>query len=194
MLGAIKYNFRHLFDFSGRDARSTFWYWFLFVIVLNIVVSLAISIPTVVGAISSATEAAQDGNRAMAEAAARDRMAGMATPLIWASIVVGLANIVLLAASFVRRLHDSGKSAVWAVLAGAVQLVTLFLALEKIEDAEAMIRNAAAARSAGEAFAMQGPIAWQSLIGWIPLAILIVFGVMKPDEGANRYGESPVRF
>jgi uncharacterized membrane protein YhaH (DUF805 family) len=194
MLAAIKYNFAHLFDFGRRDARSTFWYWVLFVVVLNIVVSLAVSIPMTAAAMSTAAEVAQSGDATAAQAAAIERMADMAKPLIWVSIVVGLANIVLLAASFVRRLHDSGKPAVWALIAGAAQVVTVFLALAQIGDAEAMIRGAAAARSAGEAFAAQPGMAWQSLLGWMPLIILIVFGVMKSDEGANRYGEGPVRF
>lgn len=29
MLEALRYHIRHLADFSGRDARQTFWYWFL---------------------------------------------------------------------------------------------------------------------------------------------------------------------
>ena len=195
MLGAIKYNFRHLFDFVGRDARQTFWYWVLFVVILNIVVSLAISIPMTVGAMSTMFDAARSGgDPALAEAAMLDEMGAMARPLVLVSVVVGLANIVLLAASFVRRLHDSGKSAIWAILAGAVQLVALFLAFEQINEAEAMIRNAASAQSAQDALAMQGQLAWRSLIGWIPLLMLVVFGVMKSDPGPNAYGAEPVRF
>jgi hypothetical protein len=36
MLGAIKYNLSHLLDFSGRDARQTFWYYVLFLVMLDI--------------------------------------------------------------------------------------------------------------------------------------------------------------
>lgn len=195
MLGAIKYNFRHLLDFSGRDARQTFWYWVLFVVIVNIIVSLAISIPMTMGAMSTMFEATRSGvDPAMAEAAMLDEMSAMARPLVWVSIAVGLANVVLLAAAFVRRLHDSGKSAAWAILAGAVQLVALYLALEQVNAAEAMIRNAASAQSAQEAFGAQGELAWRSLLGWVPLLILIVFGVMKSDPGPNAYGAEPVRF
>lgn len=193
MLDAIGYNFRHLFDFSGRDARPTFWYWVLFVVLLNVVLSLAISIPLVISAVSAGM-ASGVGNPAAAEAAMAQGIAGMAEPLIWVSTAIGLANIVLLAASFVRRLHDSGRSALWAVVAGAVQVVTMVLALEQVGEAEAMIRQAAAAQSAAEAFAWQEGMAWQSLLGWVPLVILAVFGVMESDEGPNRYGQEPVRF
>lgn len=193
MLGAIGYNFRHLFDIQGRDARQTFWYWVLFVVVLNVLVALGISVPMTVGAVSASLENA-GGDRAAADAAVLVSMVGMARTLVWVSIVVGIANIVLMASAFVRRLHDSGKSAIWAILAGAVQLVALFTALTQVADAEAMIRAAVAAQSSDEVFAMQGRMAWQSVIGWLPLIVLIVFGVMKSDEGANRYGEEPVRF
>ena len=31
MLAAIKHNLANLFNFTGRDARQTFWYYVLFV-------------------------------------------------------------------------------------------------------------------------------------------------------------------
>lgn len=194
MLGSIGYNFRHLFDFAGRDARQTFWYWVLFVVILNIVVSLAISGPMMADAMSAGFAAAQGDDPAMVQTAVMERMAGKVEALVWLSIIVGVVNIVLMAASFVRRLHDSGKSAIWAVLAGAVQVVVLVMALGQIGETQEMLRNAAAARTAQDAFAMQGQMAWRGLLGWVPLIILIVFGVMKSDPGSNGYGEEPVRF
>ena len=191
MFEAIGYNFRHLFDFRGRDPRRTFWLWALFVVLLNIVVSLAISIPLGIEAVSVGMAGPQSD--AAVESAIVERMASMAETLIWLSIAIGLANIVLLAAAFVRRLHDSGRSALWALVAGAVQLLSLGLELGQVGDAEAMIRAATAARNAEEALALQGGMAWQGLIGWIPLIILVVFGVMASDPGPNRYGEPPAQ-
>ena len=37
MFAAIKHNFRHLLDFSGRDAQPTFWWFVLFVFLLYLV-------------------------------------------------------------------------------------------------------------------------------------------------------------
>ena len=34
MLGAIKYNLANLTNFSGRDARQTFWYYVLFLVII----------------------------------------------------------------------------------------------------------------------------------------------------------------
>jgi uncharacterized membrane protein YhaH (DUF805 family) len=34
MLASIKYNLSHLLDFSGRDARQTFWYYVLFLFIV----------------------------------------------------------------------------------------------------------------------------------------------------------------
>ena len=142
---------------------------------------------------AACTAASRPAPAVPAEAAIIERMASMAERLIWLSIAVGLANIVLLAAAFVRRLHDSGHSALWAVVAGAAQLVSLALELGQVGNAEAMIRGAAAARTTQEALALQGGMAWQGLVGWIPLIILVVFGVMASDPGSNRYGEPPAQ-
>ena len=48
MLGAIKYNLKHLLDFSGRDARQTFWYYILFLVVLQFLVGMIAIIPSMV--------------------------------------------------------------------------------------------------------------------------------------------------
>jgi uncharacterized membrane protein YhaH (DUF805 family) len=193
MLQSIRYNFAHLFDFSGRDARQTFWFWMLFVVLLNIVASLVISVPMTMGAVSEGVDAARAGNEAAVQAAVLDRMGGMAQTLIWVSVAVGIVNIVLVAAAFVRRLHDSGKSALWAAIAGLAHVAALVLALDQVGDAEAMIRQAATATSAQEAMATQAQFGWQAILGWLPLILIVVFGLMKSDEGANRYGEAPVR-
>jgi uncharacterized membrane protein YhaH (DUF805 family) len=58
MLGAIKYNLANLFNVSGRDARQTFWYYVLAIVVLHIAASMAISIPMMATAMASAFEAA----------------------------------------------------------------------------------------------------------------------------------------
>jgi uncharacterized membrane protein YhaH (DUF805 family) len=57
-----------------------------------------------------------------------------------------------------------------------------------------MLRNAAASGSEHPGLAMPSQLGWQSVLGYVPILIVIVFGVMKSDPGANRYGEEPVRF
>jgi uncharacterized membrane protein YhaH (DUF805 family) len=43
-IGAIQSGFRNYVGFSGRAARSEFWYWFLFGVVISVVVALIDSV------------------------------------------------------------------------------------------------------------------------------------------------------
>ena len=61
MLGAIRYNLTHVLDFGGRDARPTFWYYVLFLVILNFVAGILISIPLMAGSMGTAIEAARSG-------------------------------------------------------------------------------------------------------------------------------------
>ena len=40
---SIKHNLANLMNFSGRDSRPTFWWWFLFLAIIYIVINLTIS-------------------------------------------------------------------------------------------------------------------------------------------------------
>jgi len=44
------------------------------------------------------------------------------------------------------------------------------------------------------AFAMQSKMVAASLLGYLAILIVIIFGVWPSSPGRNRYGEAPVRF
>ena len=119
---------------------------------------------------------------------------------IWAGAVMGVINIALLAAAFVRRLHDADFSGWWALLVGALYAAASVRALLNADRLEAMTReaveNAMANPGAGgmQIYAHNPQMALDSLIGWIPLLLLIGFGVLKSTEGPNRFAAEPVRF
>ena len=48
MLDAIRHGLANLLNFSGRDARQTFWYYVLFVYVVTTVVTVLAMIPAMV--------------------------------------------------------------------------------------------------------------------------------------------------
>ena len=195
MLGAIKYNLTHLLDFTGRDARPTFWYYVLFVFILNVVVSLLVWVPTIGQSISAAMEAGQSGDPAAANAAMADSMSGMIATTIWTGVILGVANIVLLAAALVRRLHDADFTGWWALLVGGVSAVALVRNVTRIDDAVATARMAIEnGMTASQIYAADGSAGLDSLLGWAPTLLLVGFGVLKSSEGANRFGEAPVRF
>ena len=194
MLGAMKYHAAHLFDFHGRDARQTFWYWFLFLFIVNIAVGVVISVPMTMSAMSTAMEATRSGDAQAAQAAMMAKMASSMRPVLIGGIVLGLVNILLLAAAFVRRLHDSGKPGIWAAIAGAIYLFSLWVSWDRADEMVAMMQQLSDASDPQGAIAAQTRMAWQSLLGYIPIVMVIVFGVLKSDPGPNRYGEEPVRF
>lgn len=195
MLQAVRYHLSHLADFSGRDARQTFWYWFLALFILNIVVGLAMSLPATISATTTALEATRNGgDPAAAQAAAMAGMAGSMRSMIIAGIVLGLVNVVLLAAALVRRLHDSGQSGLWAALVGAIYLFSLWQNWSSADQMVEVMRQMSSASNPASAVEAQAQLARQSLLGYVPVVLVIVIGLLRSTPGQNRFGEVPVRF
>jgi len=192
MLGSIKYNLAHLLDFRGRDARQTFWYYVLFVYLLNIGVSLIAIIPGLMRAMSAVMAAPQQSPEA-AELAAQGMMTSMAPGMMWASLIGGVLLLTMLAASLVRRLHDSDLSGWWATLPGAIYAYTLARMPTQMEEMQSVLSEASTGEGVS-ANAMQGQFQLETLIGWLPFLMVIILGVRKSSAGPNRYGEAPVRF
>ena len=199
MLGAIKYNLTHLLDFGGRDARQTFWYYVLFLVVLNFVIGLVVAIPIMVGVMGTAFEAAQAGvdpEDLQVQMAAQ--MQGALGGTLWISLATNAATALLMLAAFVRRLHDSGKSGWWAAVPLAAQAVSTLVSFRMMDATQALMRDAMV--MGGDPVKLQAIMDRQSefaaygLLGWIgPLAV-IGFGILRSTEGPNRYGDAPVRF
>lgn len=190
-IGAIKHNLTHLTDFSGRDARPTFWWYVLFLIIAQFVVGLVVSVPMMASGMGAAFEAAQSGaDPAQLEA---QMMAGMADGLattVWISVATTVVSALLLVASFVRRLHDAGQPGYWAFVPLVTQAAALAASIGSVDKIREMMLSA---RSAMELQAMQGEIAGDPMnyVGWIGYLVVIGLGVLKSQEGDNRYGPPP---
>lgn len=201
MLGAIKYNLTHLLDFSGRDARQTFWSYVLFLFVVNIAIGMVLGIAIVASLIGSAVDAAQAGasEEAMqAEMAAR--MGGFVDGIVWYSLASNAAMYLLIAASFVRRLHDSNSSGWWglavlvALVIGSVVSIDTMGTMREVMT-EAMSRTDPMGQAEiQEMMRGQSQAGSLGLVAWIAPLMVIVFGVMDSSKGPNRFGEEPVRF
>lgn len=191
---ALLYHFRHLADFAGRDARQTFWFWFLFLFIINIAVSTIATVPMMIEAVQTGMEAARSGDPGSAEATMMADMSDQMGFMMEVGIVIGLFNAAMMAAPFVRRLHDSGKSGIWAAIAGAIYLASLVMAWLRADDVAAMMQQMSTKADSAEILELQSQLMWQSLLGYVPLIIIVVFGVLGSDPGPNRFGEEPVRF
>jgi len=194
MRAALRYHFKHLLVFYGRDARQTFWYWFLFLFIINMAVSLILTLPMTLEAMVAGYVAAKGGDEVAAQAAMMSQMATMMKRLIVFSLAMGAINLMLMAAPLVRRMHDSGNTGLWAIVAGAIYVVSLALTWSRADQAVALMRRMAAAQDTQTMLGMQAKLAWDGLLGYVPLIMVIVFGLLKSTSGPNRYGERPVRF
>jgi uncharacterized membrane protein YhaH (DUF805 family) len=196
MLGSINYNLRHLLDFSGRDARQTFWYYVLFVVLFNFAVSLLVTIPVMIEAIGGVIASAQSGASPEAiNAEMAGTMSGIMSTSIWASAALAIFNIALLAAAFVRRLHDSDRTGWWAAPVGVLHALAVLRTVSRVDEFEAMMREAIATGAGGANLYANNPdLALDSLLGWLPLLLMIGFGVLKSTDGPNRFAAEPVRF
>ena len=91
---AISYNLNNLTNFSGRASRSEFWWWILFVWIVNVILGFLINLVT----------PSSDGTTSLGF------LGNVALLVI--SVIFFLATLAVA----VRRLHDTGRSGWWVLL------------------------------------------------------------------------------
>jgi uncharacterized membrane protein YhaH (DUF805 family) len=193
MLEAIKYNLAHLVDFTGREDRPTFWWYALFLVILEIVLGLVIGGLMAVDSSTRYFDATQSRPGALPgviHAQMMQQMRGQMATMMWASGAISLLMIALSLAAFVRRLHDSDNSGWWAAVAVGAQVVAFALSLRMVERMQDMLASVSTTNVA-TLTEQQMQMSRYGVIGWIAPLVVIVFGVMKSTPDANRYGESP---
>lgn len=194
MLGSIKYNLRHLLDFSGRDARQTFWYFVLFVYVANMGLSMIVTIPLMATMVSRMVATAQTGDPEMVDQMMPTMMGDFIGPILWLSLVSAIFFIVLLSAAFARRLHDSNLPGWWGLALLVLYLASLARIPSTIEAMKGFLAIQPGENPMVHMQAFQRQIGLSSLLGWVPMILFIILGVRKSTDGPNRYGVAPVRF
>jgi uncharacterized membrane protein YhaH (DUF805 family) len=194
MLGAIKYGLRKLFDPSGRDARQTFWYFVLFVVILRFAASMVVTIPMMVTTIGDTVAAVKNGaDPATIQQQTNAAMIAMMPRFMWLGIIVGVASMLLLVTSVVRRLHDSDLSG-WLVLVPmAIQAYAMTQVPAQMAKAIDLMEHLNAKTPPNPVAMMQGQGA-AALIAWLPALIVVGIGIRASTPGPNRYGTEPVRF
>ena len=124
---SIKHVFGNLTNFKGRARRSEYWWFYLFMVIVSVPLSLLISIPLIVAASSAINSAGPGGELTDSQASA---IAGGILATYGLALVLGLVMFLLQVAVWVRRLHDAGYSGhwLWFCLAG-LSLVPFILAM-----------------------------------------------------------------
>ena len=193
MIASVKYNLANRGNFNGRDARSTFWWYMLFLVLIQFVLGLITQIPMYAEMFGSAIEAAQNGVDPADMNAAMAANIGdtMRTATYLGTGVTVLAS-ALFVASFVRRLHDSGKPGWIAILALAPVLYTAITNALNIDELIEMTQSMMTQSDPNVAMGDQSRLYFSSILGWVGYLVTIIFGVLESDDGPNKYGEQPV--
>lgn len=99
---AIRHNFTHYADFSGRAQRSQYWWWVLFVIVVGIVTNV---LDLLLGVrLGASTRDVMIGDQVIPLA---DQGVGLLTLIFF--LVVAIPGLAVQ----VRRLHDTDRTGWW---------------------------------------------------------------------------------
>ena len=196
MLGSIKYNLRNLANFSGRDARQTFWYFVLFIAILRWIAGSIIAVPMMVKMFGTMFSSMKQGARPETMEAMQGQINGqmvaMMQDMVGVSIAIGVVSGLLLVAALVRRLHDSELSGWWAAAPAVLYVAALGMIPAQIHQVAEFLQ-AAGTKPLNPATMVEQQ-SGLALIGWIPLLMVIVIGVRKSTPGPNRFGESSVSF
>lgn len=195
MFEAIRHNLSNLTNFSGRDSRSTFWFYILFLVIIQLVVTFGLSMMMGGVMVADAFRAASAGaEQAAIQQQMFARMSDTMRISAWGSSLMSLAMTVLLAAAFTRRLHDSDKPGWIAAATVAMQLSSIVLAISMIDEMSTFFASLnpddpVAMQAAIQA--QQGKYASRGALGWLPTLAVVVFGIWPSSDGDNRYGAEP---
>ena len=192
MIEAIAYNFRNLANFEGRDNRPTFWWYVLFLVVIQFLLGMVMVIPMMIDMFGSAFDAAQSG--VDPDQMQSQMMGGMVDSMrdqMWFGMITGVLTAALLLASFTRRLHDSGKPGWIALLVLALYLGSTVLNIVNMESIMAAMEESMLTTDPNVAIASQQQAMGYGLLAWVAYLVIIVFGVFDSENGPNQYGEEP---
>jgi uncharacterized membrane protein YhaH (DUF805 family) len=192
IIDPIRYNLRSLIRFSGRDSRGQFWPYAVFVYLLISVLSMVAALPLLMGTFARAHEYAQtDPDKAdinygpghysiRIQDSSADLMPDFSSFLIVIAACCAL-TIGLLAASVVRRLHDTDRSGLWAVLPLPFLFMGLFASSQIFGNLEGLAGNPG----------MFVLLFLNNLVYLATLGVLVILLILRGTAGPNRFGQPP---
>ena len=196
MFEAIRYNLTESGAISRAGIRrSTFWFYVLFLVIIQVVISMAPIDRVRRDHGGRCNPVGPRQQQRCGHAKAHDDANGGHD----AHFDVGLGGHVdchdaSAGASFTRRLHDAGKPGWITGLVAVIQILALIATISMIGDMVAYFSTMKLGDQTtiqAAAQANQAKYAGRSAIGYIPMLLLIVFGVWPSSDGENRYGPEP---
>jgi len=186
---SLRLNLGNLARFSGRDTPGQFWPWTIIIFLLSVIAAFVVMMPPImrmmIGMFREIDAAGpQPAGDPLPPEVIELLMAGYAAELgaLWLPMtLINLATVALLAAGFVRRLHDVDRPGLWALL----PIPPLAVSLATMEA------NMAVAVSGRAATAWEAAASSTSALYWLAVIVLIVFLVGDGTRGPNRFGPDP---
>lgn len=180
MMEAIRHCLANLGNFDGRDARSTFWYYVLLLVVINVIVGIIIGVVFTAGSMGGAIQSAAGGaSEAEVQAQIMQQVADSLSTQVWIGAALSLVTLALFIAAFVRRLRDAALPVAIAAVPVATSLFTTWNSVSSIgamqtamASGDPMVINEAAMASAG-----------YGLVGWVGYLVVIVCGAVPTRAG-----------
>ncbi len=191
MIKETRYCLSHVTDFEGRDARQTFWYYILALVLFQFAIGILTSIPLVVSVFDTIFDAVEKGaDPENMEALVMASTADWVGTTVWFSAGAYLITAALFVAAFVRRLHDAGFAGYWAAIPIVTQAVAVYYSFAQMDEVQ---RVMASVSNPAELQAMQAELSGNpgNYLSWLGYLVVVGFGVLKSQQGPNRYGEPP---
>ena len=187
MIAAVKFCLKNLTNFRGQDARTTYWWYLLFLFIVQLVAGFIISLPMLGGMFSGALEAAQSGAdpQAINQAMAAEVGGSMRNMMFW-STILALALIALYSAAGVRRLQDAAKPGLLVLLVIVPLLYSTITAYMNVDAMIELTVQAMQQSDPSQSMAAQSKLSAQSLIGYIGYVAAIVIGFLPSSEKVIR--------
>ncbi|MEL1250288.1 DUF805 domain-containing protein [Aurantiacibacter gilvus] len=191
MINETKYCLKNVTNFEGRDARQTFWFYVLFLVLLQFAIGLLSAIPSMASAFGSSLEAAQSGmDMERVQARMMAEMANSLGTMMWIGVATSAIITLLFVAAFVRRLHDAGYSGWLALVPVVIQVMAIYGQIDQADQLQQIFTSGASPQQM-QAMQMEVSSNPVNYISWLGYLFVIVFGVFKSQPGPNRYGEPP---
>jgi uncharacterized membrane protein YhaH (DUF805 family) len=193
------------FDPRGRDDRVQFWIYFALVfaplIVVQMIAQVALTFPSI--DLQAAMQPGYDA-RAVNLKAMAAMVDGMITSIYLTMALHVVAALLLLTAT-ARRLHDRGRSGLFALILPLAAAVTGFDQARRTEHMLGMMPKLSAelvaqsgAGSPADIFALiakmqpeASGVGWAAIVASVAMLVLVVELLRAGTPGPNRFGPQP---
>ena len=186
---SIRHCLSNLTNFTGRDRPGQFWPYTIVLLLVQMLVGLAFTLPLIINSMKAGFNAAQTAaasggqiNQAQLQAQMMHETMAATRDIMPYTIGLGLIAMLLLFAATVRRLHDRDWSGWWVLLAVGGKVIGLCTGYWMMDimaaDPNAIMNNMGMIQAA----------AW---LPWAAYIILLIQLVQSGEQADNRFGPPP---